>query len=53
LKTRLEVSPLGVSLLVGRLKNDMLSQPGLLIVRFVNPDGMQSNEVALEVVGTQ
>lgn len=52
LKTRLEGSSPGTMVLVGRLKNDMLSQPGLLTVEFVNPDGMRSNGFTLQVVGT-
>lgn len=53
LRTHLEGSPPGTTALVGRLKNDMLSQPGLLIVEFVNPDDMRSNGFTLQVVATE
>ncbi|MFY9608346.1 MAG: PQQ-dependent sugar dehydrogenase [Blastocatellia bacterium] len=53
LKTRLEDSPSGAPVLVGRLKDDMLSQPGLLIVEFVNPNDMRSNEFTLQVVAAE
>jgi hypothetical protein len=50
LKTIFHSSPPEAAFLSGRLKKDMLSQPGLLIVEVVNPDGAHSNQLTLMVV---
>jgi glucose/arabinose dehydrogenase len=50
LKTQLQQTAVETTLLSGRLKRDMLSEPGLLIVEFVNPDGAHSNQFTLVVV---
>lgn len=53
LKSRLEGSAPGARVLVGRLKNDMLSQPGVLLIEFVNPDDMRSNGFTIQVVANE
>lgn len=50
LNTHLESTPVEVDVLVGRLRRDMLSEPGMLLIEFVNPDGAHSNQLALQVV---
>ena len=50
LKTHLQPTEVETTILVGRLKRDMLSEPGSLIVEFVNPDGAHSNQLTLTVV---
>jgi hypothetical protein len=50
LKTNLLFSPTEAVFLTGRLKKDMLREPGPLIVEFVNPDGAHSNQLTLMVV---
>jgi len=50
LKTNLLFTPTEAVFLTGRLKKDMLREPGPLIVEFVNPDGAHSNQLTLMVV---
>jgi hypothetical protein len=53
LKTNFHSSPPEAPFLTGRLKKDMLSQPGSLVVEVVNPDGAHSNQLTLMVVSDQ
>ncbi len=50
LKTVFQETPTEIAFLSGRIRRDMLSQPGVLIVEFVNPDGAHSNQFTLQVV---
>ena len=50
LNTHLESTRVEVDVLVGRVRRDMLSEPGMLLIEFVNPDGAHSNQLALQVV---
>ncbi len=48
-KTKLKTSDNGDSILVARLRGDTLSAPGLLIVEVVNPNGVRSNQLSIEI----
>lgn len=53
LKSEFRQTEGGTLFLAGRLKRDMLSQPGTLTVEMMNPDGARSNQLTLEVVAEQ
>jgi len=50
LKTHFEFLPTEATILIGRLKKNMLAAPGLLIVEFENPNDARSNQFTLQVV---
>src|SRR5215510_113311 len=53
LSTELRHTEVETLVLAGRLKADMLSQPGMLTIEVVNHDGVRSNQLTLEVVTQQ
>lgn len=50
LKTELQETEVEANVLVGRLRRYMLVDPVTLTVEFVNPDGVRSNQIVLQVV---
>lgn len=50
LSAHLEGTGAGTPVLVARLKKAMLSQPGLLVIEFENPDDARSNQFTLQIV---
>jgi len=50
LKSELQQTGTGQSVLVGRLRGFMLFEPATLTIEFVNPGGAHSNQVTLRVV---
>ena len=50
LNTQVMDTPTEARFLVGRLKANMLSEPGPLIVEFVNPGDLHSNQFTIQVV---
>ena len=50
LNTELQETETETSVLVGRLRRDMLVDPATLVVEFINPDGAHSAQILLQVI---